>query len=98
MAKKQEPDRELKEYRVKWNGPAHIPAGYDPASKAQEEREGVTDDGKRFEAVYDDSCKPGGVSRIKLDGVVIWSGYSWYGPAELAKNPNIASFKIVEVL
>jgi hypothetical protein len=98
MAKKQEvqPVREVKEYRVKWSGPAHVPAGYAPTHLAQE-REGVTDDGKSFIAKFDDSCKPGGVSRIMLDGACIWSGYCWYGPGAIAKHPNIASFKITEV-
>jgi hypothetical protein len=98
MAKKQETQsaRELKEYRVKWDSPPHVPAGYEPDFKGME-REGMTEDGKTFVAKFDDSCKPGGVSRILLDGVCIWSAYCWYGPGAIAKNPNIASFRIVEI-
>ena len=99
MAKKKEEAqsaRILKEYRVKWNGPAHVPEGYAPDFKGLE-REGVTDDGKPFACKFDTSCQPGGVARIMLDGAQIWSGYIWDGLGAIAKNPNIATFKIVEI-
>jgi hypothetical protein len=91
-----QPDRIVKEYHVKWSGPPHVPAGY-PADFKGMEREGILEDGKSFIAKFDDTCKPGGVSRILIDGVSIWSAYCWYGPGAIAKYPNIASFKIVEI-
>lgn len=79
-------------YRVKWNGPAHIVEG----TKGME-REGVTDEGVDFRMVYDYSSTPGGISRLLLDSVPIWSGYCLDALTSIAKNPNIATFKIEEV-
>jgi hypothetical protein len=96
MAKKKEEAtsaRVLKEYRVKWSGPAH-PCKAEPRGM---EREGVTEDGKPFELRFDMSCPLGGVARIFLDNVQIWTGYCWDGLGVIAKHPSIASFKVVEI-
>ena len=95
---KKQTDWTQKELRVVWSGPPTVhPYFIGNRNFQPQERKGVLDDGRAIEVKFIPGGNGLGCSHILIDGQDFYSCAALYAPDSLAKVPQVATFKIVEV-